>query len=101
MTRRLYRSSKDRMIAGVCGGLGEYLDIDPTLVRLLFVAAVLAGFGAGILIYAVLMFVMPLEENDAQDQVSQAALEPPPAETELEGDTEPDEADWEMGDTHL
>ena len=35
--RRLHRSSKDKMICGVCGGLGEYLDVDPTLIRLIWV----------------------------------------------------------------
>mgnify|MGYP000556079925 CR=1 FL=1 len=42
-TRRLYRSRSDRMIAGVAGGLGEYLNMDPTIVRLLFVVFALAG----------------------------------------------------------
>ena len=59
-TRRLYRSRNSRMIAGVCGGLGEYLGIDPTIVRLIFVAAVLAGF-AGVLAYLILAVVIPLE----------------------------------------
>ncbi len=59
-TKRLYRSRNDRMIAGVCGGLGQFLGIDPTVVRLIFVAAVLAGF-AGVLAYLILAIVIPLE----------------------------------------
>jgi phage shock protein C len=58
--RRLYRSRNERMIAGVCGGLGEYLHTDPTLIRLLFVLFALAG-GPGIIAYLVLMIVVPLE----------------------------------------
>lgn len=63
MARKLYRSDTDRMIAGVCGGLGEYLNIDPTVVRLLFVLAILAGFGSGILLYIILMVIMPLKSQ--------------------------------------
>jgi phage shock protein C len=106
MTRRLYRSSRDRMVAGVCGGLGEYLDVDPTLIRLLFVAAVLAGFGSGILLYLVLMIVMPLEESmtgqeAADGQSDQDALVPAPEEAELEEGTELEEGAGEVGATHL
>lgn len=56
-TRRLTKSN-DRKIAGVCGGLAEYFDVDPTLVRLLFVVFALAG-GPGVLVYFVMAMVMP------------------------------------------
>ncbi len=59
--KRLYRSRDERMIAGVAGGIAQYFDIDPTLVRLAFVAATLAGGGSGLLAYIVLAIVMPLE----------------------------------------
>ncbi len=62
MSRRLYRSQNDRMIAGVCGGLAEFFDIDPTLVRLIFVLLTLMG-GHGILLYIILMIVMPSENQ--------------------------------------
>jgi len=58
MERRLYRSETDSMIGGVCGGLAEYLDIDPVLVRLAFVLLVFAG-GIGIIAYIVLWIIMP------------------------------------------
>ena len=61
--KRLYRSRKDRMIAGVCGGLGEYFGIDPTLVRLLFVFAALF-YGPGVLAYLILMLVVPEEPQE-------------------------------------
>ena len=56
-TKRLTKSN-DRMSAGVCGGLAEYFNVDPTLVRLLFVIFGLAG-GPGLLVYIVLALVMP------------------------------------------
>ncbi len=69
MQRRLYRSDTNRMFAGVCGGLGEYLDVDPTIVRLLFVLAVLAGFGSGVIFYIILMIIMPLKDQPPVAQV--------------------------------
>lgn len=59
-TRRLFRSRTNRSIAGVCGGLGEYFNVDPTLVRLLFVVFALAG-GPGLLVYIILWLIMPEE----------------------------------------
>jgi phage shock protein PspC (stress-responsive transcriptional regulator) len=59
-TRRLYRSLSQRMIGGVCGGLGEYLAIDSTLIRVLFVLAALFG-GHGILLYLILLILVPVE----------------------------------------
>jgi len=58
MEKRLHRSLTDKKIAGVCGGLAEYLGWDPTLVRLLWVVLTLLG-GSGVLIYIVLWIVMP------------------------------------------
>ncbi|RPH94571.1 PspC domain-containing protein [candidate division KSB1 bacterium] len=61
-TKRLVRIHKGRKIAGVCAGIGAYLDLDPTLVRLLWIVLILAG-GAGILLYLIAWVVMPLEEG--------------------------------------
>ena len=58
--KRLYRSKKDRMLCGVCGGLGEYLGIDPTIIRLLWILFSLA-YGAGILAYILACIVIPLK----------------------------------------
>ena len=60
MDKRLQRSRTEKMIAGVCGGLAQYFDIDPTIARLLWVVITIMG-GAGILLYIVLWIVMPLE----------------------------------------
>jgi len=59
--RKLYRSRSERMIAGVCGGLGDYFGIDPTLVRLLFVVATLFGGPMGPLAYLIFMIAVPNE----------------------------------------
>lgn len=62
MARRLYRSQTDKMLGGVCAGLGEYLDVDPTVIRLIFVLAALLG-GHGILLYLILWLIMPPESQ--------------------------------------
>jgi phage shock protein C len=56
--RRLYRSQTNKVIAGVCGGIGEYLNIDPTLIRIGVLVLTIFG-GSGILLYIVAFFVMP------------------------------------------
>ena len=56
--KRLYRSQEDRMIAGVCGGLGEYFEVDPTLIRILWILFSIAG-GAGVLAYIAAYIVIP------------------------------------------
>jgi phage shock protein C len=58
MSKRLYRSKENSVIAGVCGGIAEYMDIDPTIVRLAWVIFALC-FGSGILAYIVCIFVIP------------------------------------------
>ncbi|MBD3202917.1 PspC domain-containing protein [Candidatus Woesearchaeota archaeon] len=57
-TKRLYRSKKNRVIAGICGGLGEYFDIDPVIIRLIWVFVVLAG-GSGALAYIIAWIIIP------------------------------------------
>ncbi|MBT7014888.1 MAG: PspC domain-containing protein [Anaerolineae bacterium] len=59
--KTLYRTEKDKMIGGVCGGLGEYFEIDPALVRLLF-ALIFFGYGAGLMVYVLLWIIMPSED---------------------------------------
>ncbi|MDP2362701.1 MAG: PspC domain-containing protein [Ignavibacteria bacterium] len=58
MYKKLYRSITDKMLAGVCGGLAEYFSIDPVIVRLIFVLAVIFG-GSGILAYIILWIIIP------------------------------------------
>ena len=57
MNKKLYRSSQDKMLCGVCGGIGEYLGVDPTLIRLIW--AVLACSGTGIVVYFLAAIIIP------------------------------------------
>ena len=61
--KRLTRSTKNRKIAGVCGGLAEYFDLDPTIVRVVFVLLLLPGGFPGLLPYLALWIVMPAEDK--------------------------------------
>lgn len=60
-TKRLYRSENDRILGGVCGGIAEVYDLDPTLVRLITV--VFAFTGAAELIYIIAWLIMPTESE--------------------------------------
>lgn len=63
--KRVYRSKVDKKIAGVCGGLANYFDIDPVIVRLLWILFLFLG-GAGIILYIVAWIVIPLEPEFVQ-----------------------------------
>ena len=63
--KKLYRSRTDRKIVGICGGLGEYFEVDSNLIRLLWVLFVFAG-GAGILAYIVAYFIIPERPREYQ-----------------------------------
>ncbi len=57
--KRLTKSSKDKMISGVCGGIAEYFEVDPTLVRIGYLIFTFAGVGSPILLYFILAVIMP------------------------------------------
>ena len=71
--KRVYRSKNERMLAGVCGGLGEYFNIDPTLVRILFIIFALI-VGGGILLYIILWLLIP-EEPEAVENAQETPVE--------------------------
>lgn len=66
MTKQLYRSRKNKMIAGVCGGLAEYFNIDPVIVRVVAVLLLLPGGLPGFIPYIILWVIVPEnpEQND-------------------------------------
>jgi phage shock protein C len=70
--KRFYRSRSDRMIAGVCGGMGAYFNVDPTLIRLLFVGAAFINPPGAVLAYLIMMLVVPEESLDQ----TEAPIEP-------------------------
>lgn len=60
--KKLYRSRKNSIIAGICGGMGDYFAIDPTWIRLIFIIFFFVG-GSAFLVYLLLWFLMPLEPD--------------------------------------
>lgn len=59
--KKLYRSNNNKMICGVCGGIGEYLNIDPTLIRLIWAVLALAA-GTGVFVYILAAIIMPYQQ---------------------------------------
>ncbi len=65
-SKKLYRSKSDRLVGGVCAGLGQYLGVDPTVVRLVFVLTLFLTFTTSALVYFAFWLVIP-EEPDSQE----------------------------------
>ncbi len=65
-SKKLYRSKKQRILGGVCGGMGEYFDIDPSLIRLIWLLIFLMG-GSGLLIYIIFWIIVPEEEENRKE----------------------------------
>ncbi len=61
--KKLYRSTENKMVAGVCGGLAEYFDIDPVIVRLIAVVLLLPGGLPGLVPYVILWIITPVKPN--------------------------------------
>lgn len=78
--KRLYRSRNDRMVGGVCGGLGEYFEIDPTLIRLAFVIGLFATASGAFWLYIILLIVVPEEVFPSEEVISASAEDIPPQE---------------------
>lgn len=62
MRKKLYRSQSNRKVAGVCGGIGEYLNLDPTVIRLIWVLLVFCA-GTGLLAYLIAALIIPENPN--------------------------------------
>jgi phage shock protein C len=67
----IYRSETSKVIAGVAGGLGEYFNVDPTIIRIIFILLTVFG-GSGLIIYIILWLIIPSKSNTAED--SQEAI---------------------------
>jgi len=79
MHKRLYRSPTDKVIGGVCGGLGDYFDIDPVLIRIITVLLVI-GYGVGLLAYIIAWIIVPKREDEMASEVAPqvaVSVEPP------------------------
>ena len=64
VTRKLYRSRTNRQVAGVCGGLAQYFNLDATLIRILFVVLAVLG-GSGLVLYVAMWIIVPKEPSAA------------------------------------
>jgi phage shock protein C len=72
--KHLYRSRDERWLAGICGGLGKYFGLDPTLIRALFVLFGLV-VGGGLLLYIILWIIIPLEPDPAALQIEEVGAQ--------------------------
>ncbi len=72
MRERLYKSTSDRMLSGVSGGLGEYLDVDSTLVRIAWVIVTIMSAGVGFLAYIALAIIVPTRTGSPAPQEAEA-----------------------------
>ena len=63
---RLFRSKKDRVFGGVCGGIGKFIGIDPVIIRLIW-AGLFFAFGVGLLLYILSWIIIPIERCDCGD----------------------------------
>ena len=68
--KRLYRSKTERLLGGVCGGIGQYYDTDPNLIRILWVVLTLLSVGIGVIAYIVAWIIIPEELEERADIVS-------------------------------
>ncbi len=59
MEKHLRKSAVNKMICGVCGGIGEYFNMDPTVIRLIWVILTICGVGSGLLVYIIAAIIMP------------------------------------------
>lgn len=82
MDKRIYRSQENRVFSGVCGGLGEYFNIDPTIIRLLTVFVILSSFMTGLIAYIVCAMVIPQRPYNMPYQAQGVRQQQPPMEQE-------------------
>ena len=87
-SKTLNRSRDDRWVAGVCGGLAKYFDVDPTLVRVIFVVLALFGLG-GVILYLVLWVLVPPEPTAEEQAMIEHIVDNEIAAEEAEEEAEP------------
>lgn len=85
MKKRLYRSPNQRVLAGVCGGLAEYFNLDVTIVRLICLATIVLFWGTGFLFYIIAAIIIPKGENTGDTVVT----DEDGSEIHIENDGEP------------
>mgnify|MGYP000855585851 FL=1 len=83
MEKRLCKSRTDKKIAGVCGGIGNYFDVDPTVVRIIWAICIL-GYGIGLFAYIIAAFVLPEEPLNESDNSNKKGFETDKKDIEIE-----------------
>ncbi|MHB9143778.1 MAG: PspC domain-containing protein [Symbiobacteriia bacterium] len=73
MEKRLYRSRRERMVSGVCGGIADYFNVDPTLVRVIWVLVTLTSGGLGLLAYVAAIIIVPEEPRTLRQDAAAGA----------------------------
>ena len=94
LEKKLYKSRKNKMLGGICGGIGEYFQIDPTLVRLGFIALCLLA-GGGLIAYIIALIVVP----EAPEGYNPTAEEAPKTDPAKAPDGEPEATDTNTEDS--
>lgn len=69
MEKKLFRSRKDKWVGGVCGGIGKFFGMDPTIWRLIFIFGVIFGMGSFLLIYIIMWITVPREKIEESNPV--------------------------------
>lgn len=87
MSKKLYRSRQDKMLAGVCAGIAEYFEIDPTIVRLGFAIFVFA-YGSGVLAYILCAIIIPERPYDYIEDHTSYGGQDPKSEEQYEAENE-------------
>ena len=68
--KRLYRSRKDRIVGGVCGGLAAHIDVDPSLIRLVWIVVTLISLGTGLIVYLAAWIIIPESPEESTKQTT-------------------------------
>lgn len=89
MAKNLYRSRKNKMLAGVAGGVAEYFDIDPVIVRAAFILSVFVG-GAGVIAYLILWIILPEDKADWYKEEFESNFEKPREDSFCDENEDPD-----------
>jgi phage shock protein C len=76
-SKKLYRSRANRLLGGVCGGLGEFFNVDPTVVRVVFILGALLGLGSFVLLYIIMLFIVPDEPYGSSSNLPSNPPAPP------------------------
>ncbi len=76
MYKRLYRSRTNRKLWGVCGGLAQYFNFDPTLIRIIFVASLFVGT-LGFWVYIIMAIIVPLEPKQTEPKPTESVIVKP------------------------